>query len=197
MTHTQSSGQTGSGWSRTVAAAFLSLIVGGPVMAAQSLGDVAQREAERRKQATTGRVFTNGDLVRVDESAPPPAPGPAGAAPASPDAPAPKPVAKPTDNPGYEPILVAGREKRDEKYWRENAREFRAHVAKANADVAAQEARLAELAAGPQTASAVREQQVISGGLDGLRRNATSHAQELTRFLARAQREKVSEDWVR
>ena len=45
------------------------------VLSTQSLGEVAQREAERRAQVTTGRVYTNADLVPViDASAPMPAP---------------------------------------------------------------------------------------------------------------------------
>jgi hypothetical protein len=169
-----------------------------PLGSAQSLGDVAQREAERRKQAASGRVYTNGDLVPVDESAPPPAPVPTAAAPApSPGEPASKPAAKPTDNPGVEPVLVAGREKRDEQYWRKLARDLRAREAKANADVAAQEARIAEIDAGPQTPTTVREREVISATLSRFQRDARSHSEELTRFLTRAQMAKISEEWIR
>lgn len=188
-------------WS--VYAGLFFLIVGGQVTAAQ-LGDVAQREAERRKQAATGKVYTNGDLAPVDESAPAPVSVPTGAAPVaaaadpapSPETPAPKPAPKMTDNPGYEPVLVAGREKRDEEYWRKMARDLRGRVAQANAGVAAQQARLAELEAGPQTPTAVREREVISASLARIQRDAGANAQELARFISRAQLAKVPGEWI-
>jgi hypothetical protein len=46
------------------------------VVSAQSLGDVAKKEEERRKQAPTGKVYTNKDLGAVPPSSavpPPPA----------------------------------------------------------------------------------------------------------------------------
>ncbi|MBI2828249.1 MAG: hypothetical protein HYX77_03110 [Acidobacteria bacterium] len=183
---------------RTVAAALVCLTLAGQIAAAQSLGDIAQREAERRKQTTSGRVYTNADLAPVDASAPsPPAPVSIDAAPLpGPETPAAL-AAKPSDNPGAEPVIVKPREKRDEQYWRTLARDLRSRVAKVNAERATQEARIAEIDAGPQTPTAVREREVISVTLTRLRRDAGSHAQELTRFMTRAQLAKVPEEWIR
>lgn len=186
-----------SGFGPTVVAALLSLAFEGQIAAAQSLGDVAQREAERRKQTTSGRVYTNADLAPVDASTPSPVPMaaevPPGPAPETPPAPA----AEPTDNPGIEPVIVKPREKRDEQYWRTLARDLRGRVAKGNANIAAQEARLAEIDAGPQTPTAVREREVISGTVSRLQRDVRFLSEELRRFVTRAQLAKVSEDWIR
>lgn len=191
-----------SGLSRTVAAALLLLTAAGQI-AAQSLGDVARREAERRKQATSGgRVYTNGDLAPVDPSAPPAAaPIPVEAAPGSggetPATPAPTQEARPANNGGVESVIVKGREKRDEQYWRTSARDVKGRLAKVNAGVAAQQARLAEIDAGPQTPTTVREREVISTTLVRLQRDAGFQTEELTRFVTRAQMAKIPDAWFR
>jgi len=201
MTRNRCFGYVVSGFSRTVAAALLFLTAAVQIAAAQSLGDVARREAERRKQAASGRVYTNGDLAPVDPPAPSAAPIPVEAATGSggdtPNTPAPTQEAQPANNGGGEPVIVKGREKRDEQYWRALARDVRGRLAKATADVAARDARLAEIDAGPQTPTTVREREVISATLSRLQRDARSHSEELTRFMTRAQLAKVPEDWIR
>jgi hypothetical protein len=178
-------------------AALLFLAFEGQIAAAQSLGDVAQRETERRAQTTSGRVYTNADLAPVDASTPSPVPMAAEVPPGpAPDTP-PAPAAQPTDNPGIEPVIVKPREKRDEQYWRRLARDLRGRVAKGNANIAAQEARLAEIDAGPQTPTAVREREVIAATLSRLQLDARSHSEELTRFLTRAQIANAPEEWTR
>ena len=73
---------------------------------AQSLADVARREAERRQQVPSGKVYTDGDLAPVDAATPPPQP-PSQQSPASggetPDTQPPSSQAPPGDNPGKEP----------------------------------------------------------------------------------------------
>lgn len=181
---------------RIGAATLLSMILAVHATADQ-LGSVAQREAERRKQAASGRAYTNADLTPVDAAAPQ-ASVPTEVAPVpSPETPATRPTPKPTDNPGKEPILVQGREKRDEQYWRTLARDVRTRLAKLNAEVAAHEARIAVLDAGPQTPTAVREREVISGTLIDLRKDARLVSEGLARFLTRAQLAKIPEEWIR
>jgi hypothetical protein len=63
--------------------------------------------------------------------------------------------------------------------------------------VAAQEARLAELDAGQQTPTAVREREVVTETLSRAQRDARSLTDELTRFLTRAQMAKVPDEWIR
>lgn len=181
---------------RTAAAALLCVFLAVHATAAQSLGHVAQREAERRKQVASGRAYTNADLTPVDAPAPPAAPVPTEVAPVpAPETPATRPAPKLTDNPGKEPILVEGREKRDEQYWRTMARDVRARLAKLNAAVAAHEARIAAIDAGPQTPTEIREREVLSGTLIVLRKDTRLVVEGLTRFLTRAQLAKIPEEW--
>jgi hypothetical protein len=167
---------------------------------AQSLGDVARREAERRQQVTPGKAYTDGDLAPVDAAAPPPH-APIQQSPASggetPDAQPPSSQAAPGNNPGKEPVIAKGREKRDEQYWRKLMPELRGRVAKANTEVAAQEARLAEIDGGEQTAARLREREVVTESLSRAQRDARSLTEELTRFLTRAQMAKVPDEWIR
>ena len=55
---------------RAVGTLILALTLNGQVAPAQSLGDIARRETERRAQITTGRVYTNADLPPADALAP-------------------------------------------------------------------------------------------------------------------------------
>ena len=101
-----------------IVAALLALAV--PV-SAQTLGELAKKEAERRKTAPpAGKTYTNEDLKKL-----PPAPGDAGAKPADPakaaealkalDPSNPADKTKPTEiKPDAKP---AGEAAKDEKYW--------------------------------------------------------------------------------
>jgi len=166
---------------------------------AQSLGDVARREAERREQVSSGKVYTNGDLAPVDAAA---APGPQtpvepapGVKPSEPP-PATSPV-PPGDSSGKEPVLIKGREKRDEQYWRTQIQAVRVKVQKANVEVRAQETRLAELDGGPQTPTSLREREVVAASLVRAQRDARFIGEELTRWVTRAQMAKVPEESIR
>jgi len=184
--------------SRTVAAAVLFLTFEGQAAAAQSLGDVAQREAERRKQVTSGRVYTNDHLAPVDAPAVSPAAAPTETEPGpTTETPPTQPAANPTDKPGVEPVPVKAPQKRDEQYWRTLLRDLRGRIATVNANIAAQEARLAEIDAGPQTLTATRERAIISATIASLQRDARFVTEELTRFLALAQRGNVPAEWIR
>jgi hypothetical protein len=73
---------------------------------AQSLAEIARKEAERRKAIKTpGRVYTNADLKRYPEAE---KPSPAAPEAAQAETPVPAPPAEPVEA-----------ERRDEAYWRE------------------------------------------------------------------------------
>jgi hypothetical protein len=167
---------------------------------AQSLADVARREAERRQQVPSGKVYTDGDLAPVDAATPSPqAPAPQSAASGAETTTDPQPSASeapPGNNPGKEPVMVKAREKRDEQYWRKLVRDLTARIGKANADVAAQEARLAEIDGGEQTPTRLSEREAVTESLNRSQRDARSLSEQLTRFRTRAQIEKVPAEWI-
>src|SRR5262245_55438738 len=113
----------------------------------QSLGDVARREAERRKDPsrTPGRAYTNEDLGPVE----PPASTPLQPAPTNSAGPAEEPkqvtaeaaTTGPTvmeEDPETHKVNIRTtaprREKRDESYWRARSKDVRDRLAKATAD---------------------------------------------------------------
>ena len=93
---------------------------------AQSLGDVAKKEEERRKAVkTTGKVYTNGNIKpdpTTPSTPPPPAPtsGDQTAKPASPA-------------PGGTPEAAADTDKKGETYWRKRISDERDAAQKAQA----------------------------------------------------------------
>ncbi len=167
---------------------------------AQSLGDVARREAERRQQVTSGKVYTNGDLAPVDPASTPPPQAPV--EPSAPSggesaAPSSAPTPAPGNNPDKESTVVNGREQRDEHYWRTLIRGLRGRVDRANVEVAAQEARLMEIDGGPQTPATQRDREIVAATLSRAQRDARSLNEELKRTLTRAQNAKVPDEWIR
>ncbi len=90
------------------------------VLSAQSLGDVAKKEQQRRKttKSTSGKVYTNKDL------------GPGGIAPAP--APAPPPASQTAGPGGAEPAASAAQTVQDprktEEYWRKRIETARAEI---------------------------------------------------------------------
>jgi hypothetical protein len=104
--------------------------------------------------------------------------------------------APPGNNPGKEPVIAKGREKRDEQYWRKLMKDLRGRIERANANVTAQEARLAEIDAGEQTPTRMQEREAVTESLTRAQRDARSLSEELTRFRTRAQIEKVPADWL-
>ena len=175
----------------------------------QSLGDVAQREAERRKEVsrTPGRVYTNGDLVAV-EAPPsgPPQPAQTDSAP---------PVEEPTDvtaeaaNSGStvmeeDPVThkvnirttAPRREKRDEPYWRARAKDTRDRLAKATADLAAAQSSLAALDGGPKTPAAARERSIVNAAVERLQTEVRYRQQDVTKMQMHAEMNKVPSAWI-
>ena len=168
--------------------------------AAQSLGDIARAEAERRKQVTSGRSFTNDDLsaeARAEGQAVPQEPA-ATAATA-----APKPGS--TDGVQVQDGSSVGvgnqsgteaRPKRDEQYWRARAKDTRGRQAKLQADIAATEQRLEALDAGPQTPLTARERQLAATALERLRADARLADQAMTQLKTMAAATKIPLGWI-
>lgn len=157
---------------------------------AQTLADVARAEAERRTRVTPGKRYTDADLHYVP---PPPAettpPAPAAPSDKTPDgsAPATEPAVPP----------VAGREKRDEAYWRARSSELLARVQDGRERVHDAEARLTELDAGPQSPMLARERQVTAAAALRHRRDLQFGLDELQRFEQRARTHSIADGWLR
>lgn len=172
------------------------------IASAQSLGDVARREADRRTQVASGRVYTNADLVSVDPPQAPTAPasppvateaGGESTQPASKSAEAPTPTTGETSGEAQ----LKPREKRDEQYWRTRARDLRGRLAGAEADAAAAEAQLAALEASPQTPTMMREREVVAAALARLQSSVRYRHEELVKFEALVQASSVPAEWIR
>lgn len=170
---------TKSRWLRIHAAggALLFLLAASPdIASAQSLGDLARRDAERRTHAahaTTSRVYTNADLVPLGAPAPPPV-----KVPVEPDAAAPGTApsgeaAEPEDELEADAIIVEAPDRYAEQR-RARVRDFQGRLERAETGIAASEARLDRLDATPETPTTVREREVIAATLRRLQRDADS-----------------------
>lgn len=177
---------------------------------AQSLGDVARREAERRKDAsrTPGRVYTNEDLGSVE----PPAATPMQPVPTDPAAPPAQDATEVTaeaanvgstvmeEDPETHKVNIRTtaprREKRDEQYWRARAKDVRDRLAKATADLAAAQSSLAALDGGPKTPAAARERSVVTAALERLQSDVRYRQQDVTKMQMHAEMNKVPAAWI-
>ena len=174
---------------------------------AQSLGDVARREAERRKDAarTPARTYTNDDLAAVEPSAAsvqPAQPAPAPLASEPGDAPA-EAISKPTvveEDPVTHTVNVRttepAREKRDEPYWRARAKDVRDRLAKSSADLEAAQSSLSALDSGPKTPAAARERAIVAATVQRLQSDVRSRQVEVTKMQMHAEMKKVPADWI-
>jgi hypothetical protein len=118
------------------------------VARAQSLGDVAKKEEERRKAVKSpGKVYTNDDLRRYPVAPPPQPPAEGGAAGSDPAAPA-DPVAAAKAQEGIrapEEVPAKGGEKRDETYWKTRIMSAREQLRRSEAFVEAMQTRVNSL----------------------------------------------------
>lgn len=168
-------------------------------MSAQSLGDVARKEQERRKQTPPGKQYTNDNLRSEPKPSAPDAVRPIAGAPAkAADAAKPTPVEAPSASSSAAENASAPlvREKRDETHWRTRARELRGRVQQTRDEIASVEVRLADLDA-QSGASVARERDVTAGALSKLRQNLQFFLAEVDRFEQRARSEKVPADWIK
>jgi hypothetical protein len=167
---------------------------------AQSLGEVARRETERRTRVAVGRVYTNEDLAPDAASLPSPAPvaaeavRPGASAPGTPTAD--EEAERLAKQPGAR-ISVEAPKEQDEQYWRSKAEDLRGRLAKATAGIATAQARLSEIDAAPQTPTAIREREVIAATRSRLQRDANALSEGLARFRTQAVAAGVPLAWTR
>jgi hypothetical protein len=176
---------------------------------AQSLGDVARREAERRKDASRapGRVYTNEDLRSIE----PPASTPQQPAPTDLAATAEQPIEATAEaasigltvteeDPETHKVNIRTtaprREKRDEQYWRARAKDLRDRLAKATADLTAAQSSLAALDGGPKTPATARERSVVSAAVERLQSEVRYRQQDVTKMQMHAEMNKVLAAWI-
>jgi hypothetical protein len=191
-----------------LATGCVTLLVSSVPAYAQSLGDVARREAERRKELArmAGRVYTNEDLGAVD--APIMLSQPAQADAATP----PEETAKSSTESATGPTVMEedpvthtinikttapAREKRPEPYWRGRAKELRGRLAKSSADLAAAQSGLSALEGGPQTPATVRERAVAAAMVERLQEEVRSQQLDVTKLQMQAEMNKVPAEWIR
>lgn len=171
------------------------------LVSAQSLGDVARREAERRQQVTSGRVYTNEDLAPVDPAQTTATPSAAAVTPAADNA-------QPADGKKAEGTGAAAgaeggkpaatpRVKRDEPYWRGRAKDLRGRLARVEADAATADARLNEIDAAPPSPVVAREREVVATALVRLQASVRYLRDEVAQFEKFAAFNKVPPDWIR
>jgi hypothetical protein len=174
----------------------------------QSLGDVARREAERRKDAsrTPGRVYTNEDLGPIEPASTPLQPAPSDSA-----GPAEEPKEVTAEAASTGPTVMEEdpethkvnirttappREKRDEQYWRARAKDMRDRLAKSTADLTAAQSSLAALDSGPKTPATARERSVVSAAVERLQSEVRYRQQDVTKMQMHAEMNKVPSAWI-
>ncbi len=184
-----------------VVAALLTSLGGTTGLDAQSLGAIAQREAERRKQTPQGKRYTNEELrpepaATTSEAAR----GADASAPQAADGP--KPSADSSASPSSTPPASAAapeppKPALSEAEWRAQARERRARIQRFRSDLAALEGRLAGLEARADVSAEARsEQQALVGPMASLRSELAKWVAELGRFEERARAAKIPAEWI-
>lgn len=178
------------------------LLVTSTPAAAQSLAELARKEADRRATVREpGKVYTNGDLT-ADFTAPPPAPTPSEAAPAVDEG-----RAAGAETSGEERLAtdvqdgVTPRDQqesqppsdRGEDYWRSRASSIRARLAAKNGEIEALRQRLASFGAG----SVDPEHEVTARALTRAVADLDAFNQEWLRLERQARDEGVPAAWIR
>jgi hypothetical protein len=188
--------------SQPVVAIVVLLLTAGAVRAAsaQTLADVAKREADRRGAVrATGKVYTNTDLVSdfTTPTVPPPPPSAAApkAEPSVQKTAGEEPVQVPVAAPGTEVERQASSDK-GEDYWRNKAAAIRSAIAGQQAEIAAIETRLQSLAVS-KSANDRRENELSSMLLAKAKADLISLEEEKARFEALAKAKNVPASWLR
>ena len=167
----------------------------------QSLGDVARRESERRRDVSTapGRSYTNDDLTAVDSphaSADPTAPVPLPPAQETPGTAAGSPGST-TDQPKTTDTTAASaRRTPDEKYWRARANQIRERLAKASADLESTRSSLSALDSDPKTPGAARERAVVEAAIHRLQSDVRLRQLEEAKLRTQAEIDKIPAEWI-
>jgi hypothetical protein len=164
---------------------------------AQSLAEVAKREAERRGTAPqAGKVYTNGNLTPdFTVPSPPPVADPtvtADPAPSS-ESPTPQSEAAASNQPQGEsqPLSQKG-----EDYWRDRANRIRNLLDKQRSQIEALETRVNELRASEDPGTA-QERALSSRALEKARTDLGHLEDEWNNFEATAKAQRIPEAWIR
>jgi hypothetical protein len=197
------SNQANYAWGQTFRFVLGSAIVMAAVSnaAAQSLAEVAKREAERRGTVTkSGKVYTNSSLV--EDFTKPVTPVPAVAAPAPKTEAAPAAgTTKPEEEPLQVPVAAPGTEverqapsDKGEDYYRGKATIFRNAIAAQKAQIAALETRVASLSEA-KTGTDLRERDLSSQALQKAKADLASIEEDRARFEAIARAKNAPSAW--
>jgi len=193
--------------SNTIVAVLVGIIVLAGTAQAQSLADIARKEAERRKTvAAPAKVYTDADLRKV-VTTPPPEPPPADAAKTDESA------AKPADAQAapvkagdaaaagktVEPSVDLG-----EEYWRKLIDDARGALAKSKVYLEALEARVRTLTAQFYSTEDVAQRGVVSAqrskaleDLDQLKKDMAEQEKAIAQIEADARKAGVPPGWIR
>jgi hypothetical protein len=189
--------------SRIVAWSLAGLIAGGSVAYAQTLGDIARKEEERRKAVKTpAHVYTLQDVERasgVDPTVPVAVPAAAPAVPAASAAAAPAATAAAQPEPSRtEPAA------KDEAYWRGQFASARDKLERSNAYINALKTQYSALAnrfitlsdAGERGA-VLAEMQKAEAEISRLQEEVGQQTKELADLEVQARRAGVPAGWIR
>lgn len=187
-------------WMRTglVAAGLTFVLCNAGTVSAQSLGDVARQESERRsQQAQSGKTYTNEDLDAVESSATPPPAAPAAVA------------APPTTTTNSNGVVMQetgkgtininapeAKNNRDENYWRKRSRDMRENLARVRANIAAAQQRIAALEQAAPTPANARERQAAETALKQLRTEESMRNTDMAQLKTFAAGQKVPPEWL-
>jgi hypothetical protein len=183
-----------------VAAVACGLASGAQLLSAQSLGELARREAARRKAVTsTGKVYTN------DSLRPEPAPVRGAAAPAPTVPPAAQP-AQPAQTPAPADTSAspAADARHDESYWKKRLAAQRDGLARAQTYVEALQSRINALSNDfaarddpAQRSVIAADRQKALAELDRLKVEIQQHSMAIPAIQEEARRAGVPAGWVR
>jgi hypothetical protein len=184
-----------------VAVAVCGLVSGAQLLSAQSLGDVARREAARRKAVTsTGKVYTN-DSLRPE---PPPVRGATAPPPAVPSVAAPAAPQGHTAAQAETAASPAADARHDESHWTKRLAAERDGLARAQTYVEALQSRINALSNDFAARDDPAQRSVIAADrqrslaeLDRLKFDIQQHATAIAAIQEEARRAGVPAGWVR
>ena len=179
------------------------------VVAAQSLGDVAKKEEQRRKTVkSSGKVYTNDELKR-DPTPSVPASASTGttSTPSASSTPAPAPAPAPSDKNAGKGDSVDkdnGADKSDEKTWRKRIANARESLQRSQAFADALQSQLNALSTDfVNRDDPIQRQQIankrdgVVAELDRVKKEVAAHTKAISDIQEEARRANVPPGWVR
>jgi hypothetical protein len=198
--------------SSAVAAAVLSCVLASTAVLSAQLGDVARKEAERRKTAKQGKTYTNDTLKPAPEPSAAPASAGAqsgGAAPSDGAAPAPAPPpasSSPSATPPPPPRVSAdpAQRKKDEAEWQGRVKAEREGLERAKTLADAMQSRINQLNTDFVNRDDPAQRQVIAADRDKavaemerLKKEVAEHTKAIAGIQEEARKAGVPPGWAR